>query len=459
MSGSELVLKGANVIRRDGTVEGPRDVVIRQGFISEVLDAGTGAKGEMTSACGPYATVRGLRPDCEIIDCSGFYVSPGLVNLHTHSPMTLFRGMAEDVSIEDWFNVHIWPYESNLRPSDVRVGASLAILEMIDAGVTALFDHYFMADEIVRAAEVAGIRADIAPTIFGAGDWRKEIDEATALLEDVNGRGGPVKVRMGPHSPYICPPEVLRACADRALRLGVGTHIHISETKKQVEESLALRGKTPFQVAHDAGLMDTSAIFAHGTWMTGEDARLVTRESFVAVAPKTYLKLASGVENMYRVLDHTGYRQRQSAIKVGIGTDGAASSNTLSPLEQARLFALLGKDRSGDPTGFALKDVWKVLMNGHDALGARTGDVAAGFAADLVVWDLKLPDTWPATNPLAAILYSAGARNVRDVLVQGRFLKRAGAFTTLDPREVMAEAARVRDRLLAEGSGKAKIRY
>lgn len=454
-SGS-IVLQGAEVIRRDGTVEGPCDIVINSGVIQEVAGSADRTYPQPTAA-----TAAGTKKptDCEVVDCTGLFVSPGLVNLHTHSPMTLFRGMAEDISIEDWFNVCIWPYESRLRPSDVRVGALLAILEMVDAGVTAFFDHYFMAGEIVSAAAESGIRADIAPTVFGAGDWRKEISDAAALIESVNAEGGPVRARMGPHSTYICSPEVLRACRDAAVSLGVGTHIHMSETEKQVQESFAEHGKTPFQVAYDAGLMDTPAVFAHGAWMTGDEVKLVSRESFIALAPKTYLKLASGIENLYRILDLTGYGLDQSPIKIGIGTDGAASSNTLSPLEQARLFALLGKDRAGDATAFTLKDVWKTLMRGHDALGAGTGDVAPGFQADLVVWDLRFPDTWPATDPLAAIIYSASSRNVRDVLVQGRFVKRAGALTTLDAGEIMAEAARVRDRLLIEGAGPAKVKY
>lgn len=463
MSERRLILKGASIIRRDGSVHGPCDIVISGGFVREVVYMAEAGRGRDAARLGE--TPSGAPGDAqsgasgETVDCAGLFVSPGLVNLHTHSPMTLFRGIAEDVSIDDWFNARVWPYESRLRPSDVRAGALLAMSEMIDSGVTAFFDHYFMADQIVSAAEEAGLRADIAPTVFGAGDWKREIDEACELVEDVNGRGGLVKARIGPHSPYICSPETLRACRDAAVQLGVGIHIHVSETEKQVRDSLALHGKTPFRVAYDAGLMDASAVFAHGTWMNEADARLVSKESFLAVAPKTYLKLASGIENMYRVLRHTGYCLHESPIKVGIGTDGAASSNTLSPLEQARLFALLGKDRSGDATAFALKDVWATLMTGHDALGARTGDVMPGFAADLIVWDLEFPDTWPASDPLAAIIYSAGSRNVRDVLVQGRFLKKGGAVTALDVREVMGAAARVRERLMEEGAGQARVKY
>ncbi len=447
---SDILLRDARVIRRDGSIEGPADILVKSGVIAGLR---------------PSGPVDVLPEGVETLDCEGCYVTPGLVNLHTHSPMTVLRGIAEDVSIEDWFNVRIFPYESRLSPEDVRAGALLCIYEMLDSGVTAFFDHYFMAEEIVAACNETGIRADIAPTVFGFGDWEKSLRASLELMERVNGEGGAVRLRLGPHAPYTCPPPVLEACAEAAHRTGVGAHIHVSETRKQVEESLAQYGKTPFRVVHDAGLMDVECIFAHGTWMQEDELPLIRTSSFLPVAPKTYLKLASGAGNLYDVLKFMGYPRKKGPLTVGIGTDGAASSNTQNPLEQARLFALLGKDRWDDATAFDLRTVWRTLMAGHDALHQNTGDVAEGYSADLVVWDLGRPATWPqadAEDPgavLAAIIYSAESRNVRDVLVGGRFLKRAGEVIALDAAEVMDRAAAARGRLLALGAGKARVRY
>lgn len=448
----DVFLKDARLVRRDGRTEGPSDILVRAGKIVSVRPA----------AAQPAA------PGCEVVDCSGCYVSPGLVNLHTHSPMTVLRGIAEDVDIDDWFNVRIFPYESRLKPSDVRAGALLAIWEMLDSGVTAFFDHYFMAEEIVAAAKDTGIRADIAPTVFGLGEWQKALADSLDLMDKINGENGLVRIRLGPHAPYTCPPPVLEACAAAARKTGAGAHIHMSETARQVEESVQQYGKTPFQVVYESGLMETECIFAHSTWMREEEVPLLSRESFIPVAPKTYLKLASGAGNLYRVLRYLGYggrglnseRVNASPARIGIGTDGAASSNTQNPLEQARYFALLGKDRWEDATAFDLRTVWRTLLTGHDALHQGTGDVAEGYAADLVVWDLRFAPTWPDTGePLAAILYSADNRNVRDVLVAGRFLKRDGVVTALDTGEVLRDSSAVRARLLEEGAGRARVKY
>lgn len=454
-----VLLSNARVVRRDGSVEGPADVAVRSGVIASVTP----------KAALPAQEKARPVDDLPVVDCDGCYMSPGLVNLHTHSPMAVLRGIAEDVSIDDWFNVRIFPYESRLTLRDVRIGALLAIFEMVDSGVTAFFDHYFMAQEVVAAARATGIRADVAPTVFGLGEWQAALRDSLELMARVNGEQGLVRVRLGPHAPYTCPPPVLEACAEAARKTGAGIHIHVSETRRQVEESLRLYGKTPFRVLHDAGIMDVECVFAHGTWMRREEVPLVSKPSFLAVAPKTYLKLSSGAGNLYEVLRFLGYPDGDGPLQVGIGTDGAASSNTQSPLEQARLFALLGKDRWGDATTFDLATVWRTLMAGHDALGQNTGDVAEGYAADLVVWDLAHAPTWPVACPagalpagqeaLAAILYSADSQNVRDVMVSGRFLKRSGKVVAMDTAEVMADSLAVRQRLMAEGVGQARVRY
>ncbi|HHW17533.1 MAG TPA: amidohydrolase [Firmicutes bacterium] len=441
MSGNVL-LKDARIIRKDGSIEGPSDILVESGVIRAVVKAGAGVQ---------------VNPEAETIDCSGCFASPGLVNLHTHSPMTVFRGIAEDVSIEDWFNAKIWPYESRLTPADVRVGAMLAIYEMLDSGVTAFFDHYFFSREIVRAAEDAGIRADIAPTIFGAApNWKDALRESVRLAEEVNGKNGRVRVRIGPHAPYTCPPDVLKTCVEEARNLGVGIHIHVSETAKQVEDSLKLYGKTPFKVLYDVGAMEVPCVFAHGIWITEDDLSLLNDRCFFAVAPKTYLKLAAGFGNLYRFMSKPASVR---SIHVGAGTDGAASSNTLNPLEQARLFSLLGKHHMGDATCFDLNTTWGILMKGHEALGQDTGDVAPGFAADIVIWDLNQGNTVPVYDPLAAIIYSADGRNVRDVLVGGEFRKRGGKVIAIDLDEVMRDVELVKERLLREGGGQAVVRY
>ncbi len=471
MSGS-LVLANANVIRADGSIQTGCDVVVRNGVIEEVLN-----REERDLSCSDRSV-----NTWEVCDCTDCFVTPGLVNLHTHSPMTILRGIAEDVNVEEWFNRRIWPFESTLTEKDVYIGAMLGIYEMIDCGTTAFCDHYFFADKIASAAFESGIRADIAPTVFGmVPNWHEALDEASLLIENINHKWGSlVKMRIGPHAPYTCSPSVLEACAERAVELNVGIHIHVSETEKQIKDSITQYGKTPFAILKESGVLDVPCIIGHGIWIQAEELSYVGDDAVFAVCPKTYLKLSSGFGNLYRFqwerlakdearrLDQGNYEvsgessclgRLEEPLKIGVGTDGAASSNTLNPLEQVRLYGLLAKDHLGDASAYPLKSLWQMLMNGHLALSANTGDVAPGYAADLVVWDLDMVHTWPVYDPLASILYSADARNVRHVLVEGHFKKRDGKVLVCNVEELLKESQDIRDRLLTEGPKTSELKY
>lgn len=424
------MLANATVLDRDASVRREQCIAISGGIITSV---------------GP-GTAAG-----EIIDCSGCVVTPGLVNLHTHAAMVIFRGVAEDVPIQRWFNDCIWPYESMLTPGDVRTGARLACAEMIENGVTAFFDHYFHAGSVADAVVEAGLRADIAPTVFGLGPGvDAQIDSATRLIETRMGQAGRVFFRMGPHAPYTCPPPVLKAIVRRAQELGVGIHIHLSETLEQVRESVARTGKTPFEVLAAAGGFDLPVLAGHGLWVEEADLALINEDTWFAFCPKTYMKLSMGPGRLWNLVER---------LQVGIGTDGAASSGTLSPLEQVRLLGLAGKLLCGDAQRFGLGELWRILMNGHRVLNLDSGRVEAGMAADLVVWDLAQCNTAPVTDPLAALIYSADRGNVRHVLVDGRFLKRDGRLTTLDRDQATAGVQTITDRLLAARPGTARVRY
>lgn len=466
-----LILSNSNVIRSDGSLLYRHDIVIRDGVIQSVLPSTEHAVSDCHLSL----------EDMEVYDCSGCFVTSGLVNLHTHSPMTVLRGIAEDVSVDRWFNEKIWPFESILTPEDIYVGAKLAIYEMLDCGVTAFCDHYFFAEKIVDAAMEAGIRADIAPTIFGAlPDWGDDLDDASILIKKVNDKtDGRVKMSIGPHAPYTCPPAVLAACTERAIELKVGTHIHVSETYDQVQESIEQYGKTPFVVLKEVGMLDIPCIIGHGIWIQEEEVFLLGEDSVFAVCPKTYLKLSSGFGNLYKLQWHClsnhhtpdsyGFVSQSGEgvtsesgvqrLRVGIGTDGAGSSNTLNPIEQVRLYGLLAKHHLGDASAFPCHELWRMLMNGYAVLDDNIGEVAPTYIADLVVWDLATCHTWPVYDPLAAIIYSADARNVRDVLVEGEFKKKAGKVLICDEEELLQQSGGIKERLLAAVPQASKIKY
>jgi 5-methylthioadenosine/S-adenosylhomocysteine deaminase len=429
---SRIFLRDATVIDRDGDIAGPRTLVIEGGAIAAVLGGGPS-------------------PGDEVVDCSRLYLTPGLVNLHTHAPMNIFKGIAEDASPERWFNEEIWPYESAMDGDDVEAGADLAMAEMIGYGVTAFADHYFMADRVCRAALASGLRADVAPTIFGmAGDFEGQLARATDLAREWNGREGRLSLRLGPHSPYTCSPEELAACARAASDLGLGAHLHVEDSEPQIAASVERYGRTPMRVVSDSGLMEVPLIIGHGYWILDEERELLGERTWLAVCMKTYMKLGEGPGRVWK---------RPGELPLCIGTDGAASSNTLSPLEQARLLALVGKYQERNAEAFPLRAVWRILMRGHDALPFGSGGLEAGSPADLVLWDLDRPNAFPVHDPLAAIVYSADSSNVRHSMVAGRWLKRDGGLVAVDAEAVVAKARERAAGILRKGKGKTALEF
>ncbi|MEG0853184.1 MAG: amidohydrolase family protein, partial [Angelakisella sp.] len=340
----KLILKGGTLIDENGAITVDQDILIEDGRIAAI---GQGISGDGIT----------------VLDCSGQYITCGFAVLHAHSPMHILRGLAEDVHIDDWFNSEIFPYESRLTKNDIYLGACLCIAELLECGVTAFADHYFGAEQVAAAIDRSGIKGDIAVTAFGfGGDASAEVAETRRLIEKFS-HNDHIHIRFGPHSPYLCTPPVLRQIVDAARDCGVGIHLHISETERQVAESYRDYGKSPFAVAAEAGCFTLPCIAAHGLWVEQNDLDLMGTDTFVAACPKTYLKLGMGRGRLW---------EYHKQVNLCIGTDGAASSNTVNPLEQLRLFGLLGKweDEARD---YTLTELWQILMNGHNALGFNSG--------------------------------------------------------------------------------------
>ena len=428
-------LHNANVIAHTGECLSHRDIYIEGGRIAKICESGTS------------------RPDIvptDTVECASYFVSPGLVNLHAHTAMNIFKGIAEDVSAETWFNDMIWPYESRMTDRDIYTGTLLGIAEMLNNGVTAVADHYFGEEQVLRAAKDAGIRMDIAPTVFGmAPDYRDRLAQVGAFIRDHRSDSPRITLRFGPHSDYTCPGETLHEIVDAAKHMGLPIHLHLSETKLQVAQSLERTGKTPFQRLHDAGGFDLPVLVAHGLWVTEDDLALLGDDTWFAFCPKTYLRLAAG---------RGGFFDRSNRLNYSFGTDGAASSGSVNVLEQARLFAMLEKFERNDATLRPALEVWQRLMAGHAVFDAGTGKIEEGATADLVIWDLQTPDTMAYYHPVSAILYAAGSANVRYTMVAGEFLKYDGRLK-MDFAGVAREAMGLQKELLARGKGRAKVYY
>lgn len=405
----------------------------------------------MITAVTDYERQKPLPEAEESICCQGLYITPGLINLHSHAAMNIFKGISEDVNADAWFNEMIWPYESRMTDEDVYLGTKLAIAEMVSNGVTAFADHYFGENEVLRAVKDTGIRADIAPTVFGtAPDFTDRLTTVSDFVEKNRSLSPKIHVRFGPHSPYTCPEPYLSEIVKTAADCRAGIHLHISETKEQVQQSLAATGKTPFQVCYEAGCFDLPCLVAHGLWVEDEDLKYLGPDTWFSHCAKTYMKLAMGSGGIYRNREKLNY---------SFGTDGAASSNTLDILEQARFYALIGKYGCDDPETYRTDYIWKHLMDGHKALGFRTGQIETGYDADLVIWDLKKVNTFPVYHPLTALLYSATSENVLYTMVGGTFLKYNGKITCVDEEMLLEEVGQAQKKLLERGKGKAVVTY
>lgn len=384
------------------------------------------------------------KPDkaAKIINASGKLVMPGLINCHSHVPMVIFRGLAEDVSLDKWFNEYMWPLESNLQEEDVYWGMLLGLAEMIEAGVTTVADHYFFMDHAAEAVKSAGTRAALGWAMFGS-QGPAIIDRTSEFIKKWNGAAdGRITTWMAPHAPYTCDDAFLRASAARARELKVGIHIHAAETKGQTETCLRARGITPIRVLEETGILDSRALIAHAVGATEQDIDILRMHSAaVAHCPKTYLKLAMGTAPVVEFL--------KADVTVGLGTDGAVSNNTLDIWESMRLMAMTQK-QAHDPEAMPVDQVLTVAGPGSArAIGLEDsiGRIEPGMLADLIIVDMDGMHLQPMHSIKASLIYSVRASDVRTVLVNGHVLMEDRKLLTIDKDEVVKQVRQSMKRL------------
>ncbi len=378
----------------------------------------------------------------EVIDGRERVTLPGFFNAHTHAAMTLERGWAEDLPFDRWLNERIWVAESALEEEDVYWGAALACCEMIHAGIVGFADHYFWMDQVARAVEESGMKASLAWCQFGIGAEHEvggvTLDDTIRFVREwhevANGR---IRCVMGPHSPYMCPPEFLRQVVRTAHVLDVGVHLHVAESQEQVTNSLTTHGKTP--VAHLAalGVFDVPAIAAHCIVVSDQDiVTLAEKGVHVAHTPKTYLKLAMGMAPLPRLLE--------GGVNVALGTDGPASNNDLNMLEVLRITGLYHKNAQSRSEVLPRTQILRLATQaGAQALGfLESGVLAPGRPADLILLDTSACHWFPRHDLAAGIVYGAHPADVSHVIVDGRLLLRDGELLTLDEEHICYEAER-----------------
>lgn len=369
------------------------------------------------------------------IDGTGKIAFPGLINCHAHTPMVLFRGLAEDVNIDSWFNDYIWQLEGNLVEDDVYWGMTLGLAEMITAGVTTVADHYFHMHQAARAVDEAGTRALLGWAVFSSAG-EAMIERTGEWAEAWNGAGdGRIRTIMAPHAPYTCTDDYLRACAHKARQLGIGIHIHAAENMAQTLASLEKRGQTPIEVLEQTGILDLPTIIAHGCGLMPEDIeRLKHYTVGVAHAPKTYLKLA---------MDLTPILELHAAgIPVGLASDGTCSNNTLNLWESLRLMALMVKDRAHTPTVMTIPEALHVATRGSAkviGMAEELGSIEPGYLADIVLLDFSGLHHQPLYSLTTSLVYNTEINDVETVIVNGRVVYRDRRLLTIDKAAVVEE--------------------
>ncbi len=391
--------------------------------------------------------------DKTIIDGTGKYIIPGLVNAHAHTAMTLLRGVAEDVNVNDWFNKHVWVYEQSLTPEDVYIGTQIGAAEMLLSGVTAVADHYFAMGRAFDAYIKSGMRANLAWAVFGTGpDAEKQFETAMDFTRNYSDKHSRIQISLGPHSPYICPEDFLRKVSIESDKLSLPMHIHVSETEEQVTQSLKNTGMTPVEILDKTGVLREGTILAHAYWATDKDLELIKkRGSGIAHCAKTYMKFGDINDFLPRAL--------KAGVNIALGSDGLASNNTVNIFETARDAALLAKCAAKNPETGTIADILPV-MNAGDVIGLKGyGEVEAGALADLVIIDPSTPNMMPGNNIFADILYSLNNRNVDTVIIDGKIVVENGKLLTIDVEELHAEAAEISKRLLATVADKPMQNY
>ena len=350
-----------------------------------------------------------------VIDGRGKVLMPGLINTHSHLAMTLLRGYADDMNLQDWLYNKIFPFEDKLTAEDIIEGSKIGIDEMLAGGTTCFSDMYFFQAETGRVAAEKGIRAALSDCVnFDGYDRKVKLMEAMAEEFKDNDL---ISFTFSPHAIYTCTFELLKKCGEYAKSHNMPIHTHLAETQKEFDDCMAEHGMTPTEYMESTGLFENPTIAAHCVAMTDRDLEILKKHNVsVAHNPISNLKLASGVAAVPKMLE--------MGINVALGTDGASSNNSLDMFEEMKTAALIHKGVSLDPTVVDAYTVLKMAtVNGARALGFKDlGAIKQGFLADMIILDFNTPHLMPLHNVLSSLVYSAKCSDVEYTMVNGKIV-------------------------------------
>lgn len=381
----------------------------------------------------------------KIIDCSKKVVMPGICNAHTHIPMSLLRNYGNDLPLFSWLREKIWPVESKLTSEQIYWGSMLSIAEMIKGGTTSFCDMYFLLDGIIKAIGETGIRGVISEGMMGEsskGDLR--FDNVRSLYKNYSDEfDGRISFMAAPHAPYTCSDSYIDSIIDLAYELNIPIHIHLSESRGEIQESLEKYKKSPVKRMEDIGLFKLKTIAAHCVHLSDEDIDILYRNNVsVANNPSSNLKLGNGFAPVQKLLD--------KGINVALGTDGASSNNNQNMFEEMHLASLINKAVCEDTRVIpAITALEMATINGVKAmnLDKRLGSIEVGKKADLIAVDFNKSHLCPNPDTVSSIVYSAQASDVSDVIVNGNILMENYELKTIDIEKVTYNVEKITKQL------------
>ncbi|EGG32180.1 MULTISPECIES: amidohydrolase [Bacillales] len=382
----------------------------------------------------------------EIIDGTHLFFLPGLVNTHGHAAMSLLRGYGDDLALQVWLQEKMWPMEAKFTSDDVYWGTSLSVLEMIKGGTTTFVDMYDHMDQVAKVVQDSGMRGVLTRGVIGLCPpevQQQKLDEAVAFAKDWHGKAdGRITTMISPHAPYTCPPDFIEKFVQASHDLNLPLHTHMSETETEVAQNVKDYGLRPVAHLEKLGMFSRPTLLAHAVHLTDEEIEVLAKHQ-VAVShnPGSNLKLASGVARVPALL--------KAGVTVSLGTDGPASNNNLDMFEEMRLAALIHKGVSGDPTAIPASEALRMgtEYGAKSAFLEDIGTLEVGMKADMIALNTDQAHFLPRTDYISHAIYSASAKDVEHVWVDGKQVVKNGASLTLDEERIRREAQRAFERL------------
>jgi 5-methylthioadenosine/S-adenosylhomocysteine deaminase len=438
------------------TPKGTLDYLIKDGLIlslspefPETFQGTLGIQGDEIRLIQSEEDPSPLPPAKKIIDARRFLIMPGLINAHTHSPMTLFRGLADDLPLKTWLETFIFPAEAKyVTPESVYWGSLLACAEMILSGTTTFADGYFFMEEVIKAADHSGLRALICQGVLdfpipGSPDPSQNISLARRFLETWTGYSPRISTGLFCHSPYTCSPETLVAVKAFCRDKGVPFFIHAAETEDEVALIQSRYGKRPLEHLEALELLDTRTIIVHGVHLSSTEMdRLARCGSAVVHCPESNMKLASGMAPVAEMV--------RRKIPVALGTDGCASNNNLDLFQEMDTAAKLEKVHTLDPTVMDARTVLRMAtIEGAKILGLQSqiGSIEVGKKADLLFLDRYKPHLIPSYDPFSILVYSAQGADVHSLMINGKMIMEDRRILTFDLEETMKQVISLSEKI------------